>query len=211
MDLNVEYGAESLIVWRGNCTLPHTEVDDVISRITSMGETRGSNESEFGEIYSTYFVEDIQKRPEVVFLDLYRKIVSQMAIDMCFSESVFSLDYWCQVYNGSHRTHMHFCGSVPYSFVHFVRPTEDRCFYFCGSNGQKYYPRQNPGDIITFPSMALHGIDPSYGTTRMTIAGNLIFSNIKTPDSDIFTNITRIRDGLYTTEYFNRSGGTYKI
>ena len=205
INLNVEYNAESPIVWRGNYTLPNTEVDDVISNITNMDVTRQTNGSEVGEIYSTYYVDDIYTRPEVVFLDLYREIVTQMSIDMCFSESKFSLDYWCQIYDGSHTKHMHFGGSVPYSFVHFVRPTEDKCFYFCGPYGKKYYPRQEPGDIITFPSMSLHGIDASYGRMRMTIAGNLEFSQVKTPDSNIFANITRIRSGLYTTEDFNGS------
>ena len=39
-----------------------------------------------------------------------------------------------------------------YLLVHFVRPTEKKCFYFVTKDVGKLYPKQDPGDVIAFPS-----------------------------------------------------------
>ena len=199
MELNSVYNAESPIVWRGEYHFPDDEIDSVKEKIISLTESKESQG--VGKIYSTFFIPDIYKRPEVVLLDTYKEIVSQIAIEMNFSNSEFSLNYWCQIYDGSHGAHMHYSAEIIYSFVHFIRPTERECFYFSGQDGRKYYPKQDKGDIIVFPSITSHGIDESYGTERMTIAGNLVFSSVMAPDDKSWCKISEIRKGLYVSEY----------
>lgn len=206
MDLNSIYDAETPIIWRGEYHFPDDIIDVIKEDIIAIPEAKRDYESEEGDIYSTYYIENVFKRPEVILLDTYKQIMTQIALEMNFVDSDFSLDYWCQIYDGSHYRHMHYSGMIPYSFVHFVRPTEEKCFYFAGHPDKKYYPKQDKGDIIVFPSMALHGIDASYGAERITMAGNLMFSNVRTPGTDVWCRISEIRKGLYVTEHiFNGS------
>ena len=199
MELNSVFNEESLIVWRGEYNFPDDEIDSVKENIISVTERTTPNGA-VGELHSTFFINDVHQRPEFVLLGTYREIISQIAIDLNFSASDFTLDFWCQIYDGSHEKHMHYNGMIHYSFVHFIRPTEKKCFHFSGWNGEKYYPKQDKGDIIVFPSMAIHGIDESYGTERMTIAGNLAFTAVRTPGVQSWCRNKVVRDGLSVSE-----------
>jgi hypothetical protein len=206
MDLKVQYNAETPIIWRGEYHFPMSKIDNLRDEVVGMEDCRRikvPKDHETGEIYSTYFINDVFKRPEVTLLPVYKDIISQVSIDMNFVDSDFSINYWFQVYDGSHESHMHFTAMSPYSFVHFIRPTEEKCFYFSGSDGSKLYPKQDPGDIIVFPSMILHGVDASYGKTRVSIAGNIMFSTVRTPCTNTGVKITEIRAGLDVTEIYS--------
>jgi hypothetical protein len=195
-----DYSSENLILWRGRYEHDPDTIDNVVSKIIDMPETK--RECGNGVLHSTFFIDDIFKRPEVELLDSYKEIVGQICLDLNIISCQTSFAYWSQVYDGEHTEHLHASADVLVSFVHFVRPTDKKCFYFSQSDGQRFYPKQEPGDIIVFPSWALHGIEESYGNIRMTIAGNILFSTISTPNNDFFSTIKKVREGLYITENF---------
>jgi len=192
---------ESLVIWRGNHKHDSDDIDNIISSLIDIPESK--RECGVGILYTSFFIKDIFERPEVVLVDSYKDIVSQIITDLNLGSGESSFNYWTQVYDGEHNEHMHFSANIPISFVHFVRPTEKKCFHFVGSDGKKHYPQQDEGDIIAFPSWALHAIDESYGNMRMTIAGNILFTSISTPKNDFTSRITVVREGLYITENFN--------
>ena len=105
--------------------------------------------------------------------------------------SVYSTK-WCQVYNnsmgGGHPPHSHYGGSELFSWVHFVEtPADQKCFYFLDTDHNKYYPdTQNSGDLIIFPSWAMHGVDKVEigGVNRTVVSGNIICNKYKESDND---------------------------
>jgi hypothetical protein len=99
---------------------------------------------------------------------------------------------WCQVYNnsmgGCHPPHAHYSGSELFSWVHFVEaPVDQKCFYFLDTDHNKYYPdTQNSGDLIVFPSWALHGVDKVQDPelNRTIVSGNIICNRYKDLEDD---------------------------
>ena len=67
-----------------------------------------------------------------------------------------------------------------FSWVHFIKPSSKKCFYFVNHKGDKTYPEQNEGDFIIFPSWAAHSVDPNQDKDdRIVTAGNVFAETIK--------------------------------
>ena len=148
--MNVEFNEESPVIWRDNLKFSEQDIQKVHSEIVSNENFLTYSESGIGSMYSTYFASDVFSRPEIHFLDSYKGVVNSIVNDLGLYESETTFDYWCQVYDGSHGNHFHLSAIVPISFVHFIRPTDTKCFYFVSRNGKHLYPKQDPGDIIAF-------------------------------------------------------------
>ncbi len=206
--MSVEFDAESPIIWRSNLKFNDEDIEKVRSEIISREDFFTHSESGVGSMYSTYFLKDAFSRPEVLFLDSYKEIVGEMVRDLGLYDSQTTFDYWCQIYDGSHGTHYHLCATVPLSFVHFIRPTDTKCFHFVTRDGKHLYPKQDPGDIIAFTSWAPHGIDESKGSERMTVAGNVIAEMVRAPGAVDYQIPRKVRGGLYVTEHLKTDYGT---
>ena len=197
------FDSESQIIWRGKLELDEEVLSKVYDEMISREELKTTRDSGLGVLYTTFFHDDIHDRPEIAFLDDYKKLVEDMVYSLGLYESENEFDYWCQVYDGSHSIHSHWSPIVTVSFVHFVRPTEKKCFYFVTKDVGKLYPKQDPGDVIAFPSWTPHGVDESYGNERLTIAGNIMVRVKKSPTEDFTAETTVVRKGLYITELYD--------
>lgn len=121
---------------------------------------------------------------------------------------------WCQIYNSDtsgHPVHAHFSGEELFSWIHFVKAPKQKCFFFVDSNSQKIYPEnQNSGDLIVFPSWAMHGADPvevSDNENRIIVAGNIIGQEyLDTPFSPFIMTCQRINNDVKTWKMTERFG-----
>tara|TARA_B100001989_G_C24330937_1_gene359962 strand:- start:9 stop:551 length:543 start_codon:yes stop_codon:yes gene_type:complete len=60
------------------------------------------------------------------------------------------------------------------SWVHFVKVTEQKCFYFYIDDKKIYPETQSSSDIIFYPSYAMHGVDKmTEGDERFVVVGNI--------------------------------------
>ena len=198
--MTAEFDAESPVIWRDNIKFNDEDIEKVHSEIVSRDEFI-CDDSGKGILYTTFNHDDIFDRPEVFFLDVYKEVIAEMVNDLGFYASETKFDYWCQVYDGGHMNHNHLCASTLLSFVHFIKPTDTKCFYFVSRDGEPLYPKQDPGDIIAFTSWAPHGVDESKGIERMTVAGNLVSNMVRAPGAPAYQIQRKVRDGLYITEH----------
>lgn len=192
----------NFILYRDNFKLDREAVDQVSSDILS--DARCGIDG----YHSSFFIDDINERPEVVFvgemMGWCKKALTQMSLIGIPGKPDrvgFNLHHWCQVYHGRHGAHDHFNAGTIISWVHFTRPTKQKCFYFL-LNGEKYYPQQDEGDFIMFPPHALHGIDECLeDETRVTIAGNLMWEEYYHAPN-IRQKMYTVRDKLFVSEVF---------
>lgn len=192
--METERSSESMVIWRANQELDPSD----ITRLSNEMEMCVDIETGEGTIKSSYFIEDIYKRPEIFLLEFYSEVTKKMVDDISYGNSHTGFNYWCQMYDGSHEPHDHFDATTLISFVHFVRPV-GKYFYFIGPGGEKLYPRQEDGDVIAFPSWAAHGIDASYGKERITIAGNINFNKVITVSGSVH-DVHQVRENLFIIE-----------
>lgn len=127
------------------------------------------------------------------YSDVVENIIKKLGL---YHISQYDWEYWIQMYNSntdSHTIHNHFSGSEIISWVHFVKTTGQKCFYFNGENKTKFYPEdQNDNDLIVFPSYLFHGVDPiiQKNKNRIVVAGNIFLRSIDCVDrsSKLFSN-----------------------
>jgi hypothetical protein len=174
-----------LVLWRDNFSLDSEKLEEVICQLKTRPDCRQWVENN----YSSYYVEDLFDRPEIVFAEDYIPVIHKFMKHInLFKTTNFRFNHWMQLYTNEqsgHKTHDHFSYQTFFSWVHFVRPTKNKCFYFLGHEGEKVYPEQNPGDFIVFPSWAWHGVDQNTeDSERVSIAGNIVVEKIK---SDAYT------------------------
>lgn len=161
-----------MILWRSNFQFNHDDIENLIQNVIG-------NYTISPNIATSYFEDDLYKRPEISFLKEYSEIVSQFMKDLgFFHRSNYAFDHWTQVYLSDakfgHRVHDHWDACTPLSWVHFIKPSRDPCFYFLDSDGNKSFPKQEKGDFIVFPSWALHAVKGS--VDRAVVAGNVSIS-----------------------------------
>lgn len=169
-----------MIVWQGNFQFDQGKIDNLIKNVIT-------HCTESSDIATSYFEDDINKRPEIHFLNEYSEIVAQFMKDLgFFHRSNYSFDHWTQVYLSNtefgHRVHDHWDACTPLSWVHFIKPSQDPCFYFLDSEGNKSWPKQEKGDFIVFPSWALHAVKGS--ANRAVVAGNIAVSLFLSPEDE---------------------------
>ena len=134
--------------------------------------------------YTTFFSNG-KIKPENILNNFYNDILTDVSKEFGFYKvSKFYNSMWAQVYPphfGKHSPHSHFYGSVLFSWVHFIKPTSNKCFSFLDSENNKTYPPQDEGDFIVFPSWKRHCVDVNISEDdRFVIAGNAISVNFNT-------------------------------
>tara|TARA_B100000427_G_C15456486_1_gene572038 strand:- start:593 stop:1186 length:594 start_codon:yes stop_codon:yes gene_type:complete len=168
------------ILWECNCHIDDKVVDDLMQQLY--------NDDIFNDkmkYYSSYYLDESIRPDNILFEEngVYYNIITQVLRDMGFAHrSDITVRHWMQLYDpnntGDHTVHDHYSPLVLLSFIHFIRPTDTKCFYFEDSDGGKLYPKQDKGDFIVFPSWLQHGVDPNTYQERSTIVGNIVFNRL---------------------------------
>ena len=170
-----------MIIWKTNYNIPKEEIDSLISDLKKDDRSFGKDI----KFYSSYYL-PVSERPEKKITSVYNDIITKGSKQLgLFNRADLTVPFWMQVYpkdGGAHKFHMHFCGQEILSWVHFLRPSSKKCFYFIDSDGKQIYPHQNEGDFIIFPAWALHGVDPNTDDDdRVVVAGNVLLTRIEAP------------------------------
>ena len=171
-----------MIIWKTNNLVSKDLIDSISSDVKK--DIRFFLKKE--NYYSTYFHFPTEERPERKLSSLYNDIIRKGMKELgLLGRSDLEVFYWMQIYKkggGGHGFHMHFTGQEIISWVHFLRPSSKKCFYFMDSNGEMTYPHQNEGDFIMFPSWMMHGVNPNTDDEdRCVVAGNILAYKINSP------------------------------
>jgi len=134
-----------------------------------------------GEFSTTYYTSEglTGTSMEKPLLDFYDELIADCTKDLgLYHISGYGVVMWMQMYDHTttgHTIHSHFAGQECLSWVHFLDTPNQKCFFFIDSYGKKHYPEhQKSGDVIAFPSWALHGVDRvEEPGDRTVIAGNV--------------------------------------
>jgi hypothetical protein len=168
------------IFWYDDIEIDEDLLSDAVEIVKDMGDELRCPTQKFT---TTYFIHD---RPEYIFQQFYHSIINDVLNDTALSERMdYHINFWMQIYDSTiskeHSVHDHFTTSEIFSWVHFVRPTQQKCFFYVDTKGNKTYPDQYQNRFIVFPSWLQHGVDPLDGETmqeRVVIAGNVLFDSI---------------------------------
>ena len=187
-----------MIIWKTNYNIPKDEIDSLVSDLKKDDRSFGK-EIKF---YSSYYL-PVSERPEKRLTSVYNDIITKGSKQLgLFNRADLAVPFWMQVYpkdGGAHKFHMHFCGQEILSWVHFLRPSSKKCFYFIDSDGKQIYPHQNEGDFIMFPAWAMHGVDPNTDDEdRCVVAGNIILDKIECPGLSSLSH--RVTDNIILWE-----------
>jgi len=175
-----------MILWHGNFPLDYSSIESSVASIKSNPICWDEDLKQ----WSSYFLYD---RPDKILTNFYVKIAERVSKDLTLYERVkYKQAYWMQIYppkSKGHPQHDHFTGDEIYSWVHFIKPTEN-CFHFLVSGEKVYPPQQNAGDYIVFPSWALHAVDGNdTNDERIVAAGNVMMETLRTDYHDGTTKI----------------------
>ena len=124
-----------------------------------------------------------------LLLPYYGEIIKGMMEDLgIYKRSTYDYNLWVQMYNAtninSHPPHIHFTTNEIISFNHIIDASPEKCFYFLNDRDEKIYPgEQKSGDIFSWPSWMLHGVDKPT-THRLIVAGNIMLKTY----NDTYTN-----------------------
>ena len=172
----------NLELWRTNSKIPDNLVDSHVSEIKK-------SVLPFRNMWSTFELLGTKKSPDLIFAEYYESILDVVVSDFGIKSRVdkLSFNYWTQVYGNKarHSEHDHLSGATLFSWVHFIRPTKEKCFCFLDDERRPYFPEQNSGDFIVFPEWALHTVKPNTsGEERVVIAGNVNYGMMNRPDGE---------------------------
>ena len=178
-----------LSLWTDKLILDQDKIEQVKQELKS-DEGRWLHPHQ--KYYSSYWEDDVNKRPEIIFLEEYRQQIFKFLKHVNLFDRVdFSFEHWSQIYTaesgGSHATHCHFSFDCFFSWVHFIEPTDRPCFYFSKhEGGKKFVENQEPGTFMVFPSWALHGaVENHSDEDRLIVAGNIHVSRIISQGEDV--------------------------
>jgi len=167
----------------GNIKHPEKEVDQVISELKRSCEELLRRDE---PIISSYYLKEHQ-RPDKIWNKIYSKLHEDIVrrIGM-YTTTQYQYHYWSQYYDryDGHPPHHHMEHSKNYfsilSWIHFIKPTENKCLKFLDCDGNDFFPpEQNAGDIIVFPSYQWHEVEQRKDIAgRFVCAGNLVFNHI---------------------------------
>ena len=192
-----------MIIWKTNYNIPKEEIDSLVDDLKKDDRSFGK-EIDF---YSSYYL-PVSERPEKRITPVYNDIITKGSKQLgLFNRADLAVPFWMQVYpkdGGAHKFHMHFCGQEILSWVHFLRPSSKKCFYFIDSDGKQIYPNQNEGDFIMFPAWVMHGVDPNTDDEdRCVIAGNIILNKIEAPATSSRSYLVNDNIILWETKMVN--------
>lgn len=162
----------------------HTEVlEELTEEIADLQKPVVINE---GPTYSSFFMNPLE-RPEKILNKFYAERTSEiMKAYGLYHISRYNYVYWMQTYDKDstgHPQHHHYEQNrdVILSWVHFLKtPPGIHCFRFTNGLGIVNYPKEQlEGNIIVFPSWALHEVVPhNQNFERIIIAGNIQLDEI---------------------------------
>ena len=166
-----------------NIKFPEDEINEVISELKKTNFNL-LNKLDKGVI-SSYHVHSYI-RPDNIWKKNYKEIVKGIIKNIgIYHTCKYTYEFWSQFYNkiAIHRPHSHFSGGeTSISFVHFLRPTNDKCFNFLDHNGNDFpVTKESKGDILCFPSYLWHRVINNSDEERFVVAGN-IYINYQTDD-----------------------------
>jgi hypothetical protein len=192
-----------MIIWKTNYNIPKEEIDSLISDLKKDDRSFGKDI----KFYSSYYL-PVSERPEKKITSVYNDIITKGSKQLgLFNRADLTVPFWMQVYPkdcGAHKFHMHFCGQEILSWVHFLRPSSKKCFYFIDSDGKQIYPHQNEGDFIIFPAWAIHGVDPNTDDDdRVVVAGNILLTRIEAPETSSRSYLVNDNIILWETKVVN--------
>ena len=168
-----------MILWSSNELID----DDIINSVILELKSQPSCYEEKANYYSSYFTPP-NERPEKKLKKFYDSIINQATKYLTlYNRFKFDNYFWMQLYiknGGTIEAHHHYQPTTIFSWVHFIRPTKNKCFYFINHLNEKTYPeQQNEGDFILFPSYLLHAVEVSTSDEdRVITAGNIITKNL---------------------------------
>lgn len=195
------------IIWSSNETIDDHLLTDVVTIVKDMGDGVRCPTQRF---YSTYFIDN---RPEYIFERFYLSIIDKIVFDYDLRGRLkYTCHFWMQIYDPNdsdqHHVHDHFTSQELFSWVHFVRPTKQKCFFFTDSDGNKSYPKQDKNDFIAFPAWVNHGVDrpdSEIDTDRVVIAGNVMFDSIDDNNRKKVLQRSLSNSRVFVTELIQRS------
>ena len=165
-----------MILWSTNKTV--SGLDLIVSKLKQHPLCYQRKE----KYYTSYYTSP-DERPEKKLNSLYKKIINDASNPTLFERGNFQNYYWMQLYpqnGGTISLHHHHRPNGIFSWVHFIKPSSKKCFYFVNHRGDKTYPEQNEGDFIIFPSWAAHSVDPNQDKDdRIVTAGNVFAETVK--------------------------------
>ena len=165
----------NLELWRTNSKIPDNLVDSHVSEIKK-------SVLPFRNMWSTFELLGKKKSPDLIFAEYYESILDVVVSDFGIKSRVdkLSFNYWTQVYGNKarHSEHDHLSGATLFSWVHFIRPTKEKCFCFLDDERRPYFPEQNAGDFIVFPEWALHTVKPNTSGEERVVNYNIIPRNL---------------------------------
>ena len=168
-----------MILWSSNELID----DDIINSVILELKSQPSCYEEKANYYSSYFTPP-NERPEKKLKKFYDSIINQATKYLTlYNRFKFDNYFWMQLYirnGGTIEAHHHYQPTTIFSWVHFIRPTKNKCFYFINHLNEKTYPeQQNEGDFILFPSYLLHAVEVNTSDEdRVITAGNIITKNL---------------------------------
>tara|TARA_B100000282_G_C31492364_1_gene380945 strand:- start:40 stop:567 length:528 start_codon:yes stop_codon:yes gene_type:complete len=168
-----------MILWSSNARIDDNVIDSMIVKLKNNLSCYNKED----DYYSSYYISS-NERPEKDLIGFYDLIINQANKSLTLHGRLdFEQNFWMQLYRkngGTIENHHHYHHSILFSWVHFIKPTNNKCFYFINHLNEKTYPeQQNEGDFILFPSYLLHGVDVNISENdRVVTSGNVISKNI---------------------------------
>ncbi len=168
-----------MILWSCNELIE----DDIIDSMILNLKNHPLCYEEKANYYSSYYTPP-NERPEKKLKKFYNSIIDKASKKLTlYNRFEFENYFWMQLYTkngGTMESHHHYNPTTIFSWVHFIRPTQTKCFHFLNHKNEKIYPdHQDKGDFILFPSYLLHAVDVNkLEYDRVIIAGNIIVKKL---------------------------------
>jgi len=167
-----------MIFWRSNLKADFVERLAEFIANNSMVNKPYIGKTKYWSSYYAGGIEDesLAKEADLFYAEQCVRMTKDMGVHGFMP---YEQQYWFQAYNNettSHNIHTHFGKGALISWVHILKATDKKCFFFVDSYGERHYPEQEENDIFAFPSWAMHGVEPveEDNVTRIIAAGNII-------------------------------------
>ena len=168
-----------MILWSSNETIEDDVIDSIIEKLKNHPLCYNKE----ANYYSSYYT-PTNERPEKKLGKFYDSIIKKASKKLTlYNRFDYDNYYWMQLYTkdgGTIDAHHHFHPTTIFSWVHFIRPTDNKCFHFVNHANEKNYPiQQKKGDFILFPSYMLHAVDVNkLDVERVVVAGNITIKKL---------------------------------
>ena len=110
-----------------------------------------------------------------IYVPKLKEVLSKFGLSGMFSYSSIWGQYYKKEMGAKITPHHHFTELRNLlSWIHFVDVPDQKCFYFLVGDEKIYPETQTKGDLMFYPSYAIHGVDKLIGAEdRLVIVGNI--------------------------------------